>query len=382
MPLSNEGAVATGAPENALSHHDTVSHNELRSPNQASSQIEPTVDLAGTARIVIPKRKRGAQSVQAQQQYEAQLQAFSAGILQIRSTIDFDVSSRGWGYLLESHGVTKGEFDAVQKLITNCRKSGDLPLDICAEDARRSTDNLESLDGEDPLKHADNLIEGLRNAYQSYTPFSFWDAQDHYVEQLVEKVDLRNLFGPVCEEYYVPITNAVGWSDVNLRAAMMKRFAYWESRGKQCVLTYCGDHDPGGLNISDFLRSNMEELADAVGWSPDNLIIERFGLNYDFIIEQGLTWIDNLETSSGDRLDNPKHPDHTKPYVQEYIRRYGVRKVEANALVVRPQEGRDLCRAAINQYVPETAPDDYRRALAPKREELHQIIERILRGAK
>lgn len=347
-------------------------------PAQAESQIDPTYDLASPIRIIIPKRSRGAQGVRAKEAYEAQIEAFCSGMLQIRSTIDFAVSSRGWCYLLEHHGATKGEFDAVQRLVNDCRKSGHLPVNICASDGRRSARNGQEIHDKDPQKHADALIKALRNEPEGYFPFSFWDAQEYYIEMLVEKVDLLNLFAPVCKDYHLRIANAVGWSDINMRVAMMKRFARWEKRGKRCALLFCGDHDPGGLCISDFLRSNFEELEDAAGWSPDNLIIERFGLNYDFIIENGLTWIDNLETSSGDRLDNPKHADHKKPYVQEYLKLYGARKVEANSLVVRSVEGRDLCRAAINQYIPESAPDDYKAALAPKRDELRQIIERIL----
>ena len=48
--------------------------------------------------------------------------------------MDFGVGARGWSYILEQHGLTKGDFDAAQALITDCRKTGDLPLDICAED--------------------------------------------------------------------------------------------------------------------------------------------------------------------------------------------------------------------------------------------------------
>jgi hypothetical protein len=213
-------------------------------------------------------------------------------------------------------------------------------------------------------------------------PFSFWDDKEYYVEMAVEKIDLKNLFAPVCAEYYVPLTNIVGWGDINQRAAMMERFSEWEAKGKKCVLLYCGDHDPGGLQISDFIQKNMEEMADAVDWYPDNLIIERFGLNADFINAQRLTWIDNLETSSGKRLDDPKHRDHKQRYVQNYLSDYGARKCEANALVVRPQAGRDLCRAAINLYVPPTAPDDYRRALEPERQKVRELIEAILRDGE
>jgi hypothetical protein len=160
----------------------------------------------------------------------------------------------------------------------------------------------------------------------------------------------------------------------------MARFAYWEARGKQCVLLYCGDHDPSGLVISKFLRSNMADLGRAVGWSPDNLIIERFGLNFDFIEAQGLTWIDGLSTGNPrtPNLEDPRHPDHFKAYVQHYLRQFGPRKVEANALVVRPAAGRELCRQAILRYVAEDAPEAYEARLGPLREQVRLEVVRLL----
>ncbi len=120
-------------------------------------------------------------------------------------------------------------------------------------------------------------------------------------------------------------------------------------------------------------------MEGATGWRPDNLIINRFGLNADFIEEHGLTWIDNLESGSGARLDDPKHRDYEKPYVQNYIREYGVRKVEANVLVVRPDAGRELCRQAILQYLSGDAPVDYERKLEPHQVKVHSEIRRLLR---
>jgi len=53
-----------------------------------------------------------------------------------RQPDNFDVSSRGWCYLIESHGLKKGDFDKAQNLINDCRKSGRLPIGICCEDER------------------------------------------------------------------------------------------------------------------------------------------------------------------------------------------------------------------------------------------------------
>ena len=109
-------------------------------------------------------------------------------------------------------------------------------------------------------------------------------------------------------------------------------------------------------------------------------MIERFGLDADFIDQHGLTWIDNLETGGGGGLDDPRHPDHRKPYVQDYLGRHGVRKCEANALVVRPREGRQLCRQAIEEFLPACTVERYDARLYAVREELRIAVETRLAG--
>jgi hypothetical protein len=108
------------------------------------------------------------------------------------------------------------------------------------------------------------------------------------------------------------------------------------------------------------------------------LKVDRFGLNADFIRKHRLSWIENLETSSGDDLKNPRHPDRWKPYVQSYIKQFGARKVEANALIVRPQAGRALCRQAILKYVSQSAADAYRRRLSVEQRKVQAAVRRLL----
>ena len=113
----------------------------------------------------------------------------------------------------------------------------------------------------------------------------------------------------------------------------------------------------------------MEDLTNAVGWSPDDLTIDRFGLNAPFIEANNLTWIDNLETSGG-RL-----------FATTTIAEHGVRKCEANALVVALEAGRRLCIEAILEYVSEDAVEEYEAKLEETREEAHDaIIEQMQTG--
>jgi hypothetical protein len=323
----------------------------------------------------LPKRPRGRPNGAAEELYQAELGAFCARILEILSRLDFEVGSRGWCYLLETEqAITKGQFDDAERLIGRCRKDGNLPIDICAEDSKRAADGIESPDDPDIEAEADWIIGYAKEAHHRYTPISFWDELGVYVEVAVEKSDLKSLFLRVTRQFHIVIQNIGGWADIRGRAEIMRRFREWESKGKRCVLLYCGDHDPGGLHISDFLYTNFAELENAVGWSPQNLVIDRFGLYYDFIEANGLTWIENLETSSGKSLADPNHSDHSRRYVQEYLKRFGARKVEANALVARPAAGRELGRQAILKYVPSTAIVDYEVRLAAAREELQLAV--------
>jgi hypothetical protein len=326
--------------------------------------------------VVFPRQRRGRPTATTAEVYQQALKAFCIAIREIASRLDFKVSSRGWCYILEEHGLGKGDFDAAQRLINDCRKTGLLPIGICAEDQSRLPTVWEEVTDEDPDDYADDWIRTLEEAHESYTPIWFWDYQGYYVEMLVEKIDLKTLFSLVCGEFKVQITNARGWSDINSRAAMMRRFKHWEGKGKICVLLYGGDHDPAGLSISDYLMALFEEMKDhpEIDWDPSRLIIHRFGLNGDFIDANNLTWIDGLETSSGEDLADRTHKDHFKPYVQSYIQRFGARKVEANALVVRPVEGRQLCRDAILEYVDEDGIDAYEAALEEEREKARRAI--------
>lgn len=321
-------------------------------------------------KIHIPRRPRGRPDWEVEEQYFDKLHKFAETILKIESRLEFKVSSRGWCYILENEaGLAKGDFDIAQIKINECRKTGLLPIDICAMDESREFSCIEEI-GAEPKEEAVRLTQGVLRVIKDYTPISFWQNQKYYVQLLVEKIDLRTLFEPICQKYYIPIASTKGWGDLNQRYDMMCRFAYWEERDKECVLLYCGDFDPYGKLISDKLTDNMIDMKLAVGWAPSGDIIDRFGLNEDFINQFDLSWIDGLGTGSGKDLASPEHKKHYTHYVQDWLERYGPRKVEANALVVRPQEGRKLCEKAIRQYVRLSAPKKFQIQIEPYRKEL------------
>ena len=167
---------------------------------------------------------KGNQSEAQKAEYKREIALFCDTIIQIKSTLDFDVGSRGWCYLLEEFGLSKAEFDQAQELIGDCRKKGLLPLDIVAEDQSREFHCEEIVDDPDMGIVSESIKNSALSWWKEYTYRSFWENQDYYVQMLVEKIDLRSLFKPICEKYRVRIANAKGWSDLGQRGNMMRRF--------------------------------------------------------------------------------------------------------------------------------------------------------------
>lgn len=324
----------------------------------------------------IPKRRKGRQSAQSESMYQEELQEFAQNLKILDRQIDFKVSSRGWCYILEEHGLLKGDFDYAQRLINFCRKDGLLPIDFTVEDQARVASGIEYTFTSGTESYCEAVWHELERYIESYKPVSFWDYQDVYLELAVEKIDLVGLFRPIANQFNIPITNFRGWSDINSRAAMLQRFSEWERKGKTCVLLYCGDHDPGGLNISESIRSNFQDLEAVV--NIPNVSIDRFGLNYDFIMTNNLSWVENLETSSGKRLDSPSHKDYLKSYVQNYLTEFGARKVEANALVVRVDEGRKLFQEEAEKYLDLEAINQYEADLEDFRDEVRDAFTQFV----
>ena len=313
------------------------------------------------------------------------LQQFAAHLQDISHRIGFKISSRGWCYALEVERIiNKDQFNKVEAAINRCRRKGLIPIDFVAEDDARmfsgvETPNEKDPDGKTMAETVQWMLRDALNGGSYYTP-DWWEDEDYYIQVVVEKIDLKTLFEPVCQDYKIPIATSKGWASMLQRAQYARRYAEAEADGKECVLLYCGDHDPDGLRISEFMRKNLYDLRQIKwddgqpGYDPTNLVIDRFGLNFDYIKKHGFTWIDNLITGSGKNLASPNHKNFKMPYVQEYLGDVGERKCEANAIITQPKAARDLLRKAIEKYLGDDAPNRFYN----KREDCNQEYRDML----
>jgi hypothetical protein len=316
---------------------------------------------------------------------KARREEFAQQLLKMSAIIGMRVSTRGWGYLLEGERIiNKNQIDRVADAINDCRRDGLLPVDFVAEEKARDFEGVEYPSDETMEQMLHRMLNDVLTGYNYYTP-DWWEDEKYYIQCVVEKVDIMNLFGPICRLYHIPIANSKGWSSILQRAEYARRFAVAERMGLKCVLLYCGDHDPDGIRISDTLRKNLDEIKDvrwedgADGYDPAELIIDRIGLSYEFIVENELTWIDNLITGrrkNGKPMDlsDPNHPNHFQQYVQHYLNNYGARKCEANAIMVNPAAARALIRESIEKYLGKNARARFEVKEDAPREEYLQLL--------
>ena len=310
------------------------------------------------------------------------LNRFADFLIEMDEKIGFKVSARGWAYLLEQERlVNKDEFDKVNNAINKCRKKGILPIDFIAEETARAFKGVEVYnERKDVIDAFGTWLKSTRNVAEYYTP-DWWETEEYYIQMLVEKIDLVTLFYPVCQEYHIPIANSKGWSSMLQRAEYARRFREAQEKGLKCVLLYCGDHDPDGLRISEFIRKNLADLKNIEwedelgGYDPKDLIIDRFGLNYNFIQKHGFTWIDNLITGSKKNLADPLHKNHHMKYVQNYLKDIGERKCEANAIITMPEVAKNLVEQSIVKYIGRDAKSRFAETRQKVRDELEFFMD-------
>lgn len=296
---------------------------------------------------------------------------------------------RGWAYYAEGLGlITKGEFDRFEKLLTDMRKDGELDPDVIEPDASRMATDVHDFDAsdistEDHARYAVEEISDRLNSWShSFYQRGYWDDCEYYVEMIVEKKDLVQIFKTTADRYNVRITNGKGDTDIHTRLAMLKRFRDHTMSGRRCVLLAVGDHDPKGLHIVDGLHRTISSCGNLKGldWLDPDFEVVSVGLTEAQIDDLDLMRIENLETGGGRDLSDPRHPDHFKPYVQDYLSRFGVWKCEANALVGKPRQARALLEAAINRFIPASHPADVEARNEESQEAVRTEIARLMQS--
>ena len=273
-------------------------------------------------------------------------------ILDHAATSNIKPNARGWLYILEVGGlISKDEFSKTALIINAARKNGELPLDIVAEDSTRQAycaGYANSMSLEEQLKSA---LESIGLCSDSLLE----EFTGRHIELSIEKVGMLTLFSSICNKYELTYYSSKGSADLNSRVSTLERLATAFKAGRPSIMLSAGDLDPSGLVITqnqnklltDMMPATLAKHLELHNLGVDNLLepllslndkwadavkFYRIGLDDKFISKYNLPWIDGLTTSSGGDLASKEHRDHTKSYVQSYLKKYGPKKCELDVL--------------------------------------------------
>lgn len=299
----------------------------------------------------------------------------------------YQFGPRGWAYYAEGLGlITKGDFSRFTSLLTDMRKAGELNPDVIEPDLSRMATEVDDYESNYSTEdeHAENAISDISDRLEIwariYHEHGFWDHLDYYVEMIVEKKDLVQIFQTTSDKYNIRVTNGKGDTDIHTRLAMLKRFKEHTEEGRRCILLAVGDHDPKGLQIVEGLHNTLMSCANIKGldWDYPEFDVVNIGLTEEQIDDMGLMRINNLETGGGKDLASPNHADFNKTYVQDYIERFGIWKCEANALVSNPAAAQNMLEDAINEFIPQAHLSDIRERNQPAQQRVRGAVAALM----
>src|ERR1700722_12356210 len=297
---------------------------------------------------------------------------------------------RAWAYAAEgSIGLDKDQFDDFGEWLATMRMQGKVDADIVSDDDARRTTINDHQDYEDPHNYAESTLRIAKYRLEAYTPISWWDDLPTYIEVGIEKSDIMPLFDDICQKYHVPYTNYRGNGDVNSRRRVLQRMKKHHEAGRECKLLYFGDLDPVGISIANNLHKNLTKCANMtdVRWDPSPVEILHAGLHFDQVEELGLSWTDNLLSSTGKDMSQPFLPNGkpNKAYETYKVKAYmeehgGARKVELNALATKIDEARELFTAMIHDFIPADHPEIHEERQQQGREETKAVFQTLIVG--
>jgi len=145
--------------------------------------------------------------------------------------------------------VSKSEnsYKAVQRALSDMRKSGRLRFDWIADNTRwmRKPQTFTGLEA------------ALHNSWQYYRR-SVWNEQTDYIEIWLEKDALAGVIYPVASAWDVPLMVTRGYSSLSF---LYESAEYITEKSKPTFIYYLGDYDPSGVDISLNVEKSLRRFA-------------------------------------------------------------------------------------------------------------------------
>lgn len=176
---------------------------------------------------------------------------------------DMDLTLRQLYYQFVGRGLIPNGDKAYKRLgdtLANARVAGEFPMHYIVDRGRHVglTGLTDQTDPDDGLR---NISREVRTGPQRWLWRSRWYGQPIWPSVWIEKEALAGVFAPTCETLGVGLFACKGYPSVTALFDWLKEAAAAVDDGTHhCVVLYCGDHDPDGLEIPESCERTLNTM--------------------------------------------------------------------------------------------------------------------------
>lgn len=229
-------------------------------------------------------------------------------------------------------GKSDGDYDKIQSLLTDLRRSGDVPYEWIIDEGRRVRQPYT----------VEGIPEALNDTRRQHRKDP-WQSAPDYIQVWIEKNALLGVVQPVTDEYAVPLLSAVGYSSISFLHHTAQTLKY--IHGPIYIYQF-GDLDPSGAHAAIVIKKELR------GFAPEaDIHFERIAITPEQVVKFGLT-----PTLRDTKIKDPRYSWFRDTYRDAAVINGGRLSVELDA--IRPSMLRDLVRGVIERHLPRTVLDE------------------------
>lgn len=225
---------------------------------------------------------------------------------------------------------TERGYAKVQTDLTVMRRAGQLPYSWL-------TDHTRWRRQPDSFGGPEEALELTARTYRK----ALWREADTYAEVWLEKEALAGVLFPITALYDAPLMVARGYASLSFLHSAAEAIAQLD---RPAFIYHFGDHDPSGVNAAATIESRLREMAPHA-----EIVFERVAVTEEQIVEWRL----------------PTRPTKAS---DSRAGKFGSQSVELDA--IDPETLRALCRACLEDHLPQHTLDTMKRIEEAERERL------------
>jgi hypothetical protein len=249
-------------------------------------------------------------------------------------------------------GKTDSDYNKIQKMLTEKRRSGEVPYEWIVEGRRVRQPYT-----------VNGILEALNDTRRQHRKDP-WQTVPDIVQIWIEKNALLGVVQPLTDEYATPLMSAVGYSSISFLHKCAQQLKYYD--GFPIYIYQFGDLDPSGAHAAIVIEQELRLHAPNA-----DIHFSRIAITPEQVTEFGLE-----PALRETKVKDPRYRWFRETYRDKDVIKGGHLSVELDA--IRPNMLRDLVRGVIEKHLPRETLDAANAEGAREQQRLARMMDEYI----